>query len=66
MTWSTGLKFRSRFFHIYVIGRGWNENVGEPAGVKRLHAVYDSQEARTVWLRWNLSSRGSLTDVGAP
>jgi len=66
VTWSTGLKFRSRFFHVYVIGRGWNENVGEPVGVKRLHAIYDSQEARTVWLRWNLSSRGSLTDVGAP
>jgi hypothetical protein len=66
VTWSTELKFRSRFFHVYVIGRGWNENVAEPVGVKRLHAVYDSLTKRTVWMRWNLSSRGSLTDMGAP
>ena len=66
VTWSTELKFRSRFFHVYVIGRGWNENVGEPSGVKRLHAVYDSDKERVVWMRWNLSSRGSLTDMGGP
>jgi len=68
VTWSTEIKFHSRFFHIYVIGRGWNENVGEPAGVKRLHAIYDAEPGsgkpgKIIWLRWNLSSRGSLTDM---
>jgi len=68
VTWSTELKFHSRFFHIYVIGRGWNEKAGMPAGVKRLHAIYDAEPGggkpgKIVWLRWNLSSRGSLTDM---
>jgi len=64
VTWSTELKFHSRFFHVYVIGRGWNEKAGKTAGVKRLHAIYDSRPpAKIVWLRWNLSSRGSLTDM---
>jgi hypothetical protein len=64
VTWSTELKFNSRFFHIYVVGRAWNENAGEATGVKRLHAIYDSRApAKIIWLRWNLSSRGSLTDM---
>jgi hypothetical protein len=70
VTWSTELKFDSRFFHIYVIGRGWNESEDEndpkstPTGVKRLHAIYDSRPpGRIIWLRWNLSSRGSVTDM---
>jgi hypothetical protein len=66
ITWSTELKFESRFFHIYVLGRGWS---GEPAGEARCHAIYDAAPAgggagRIIWLRWNLSARGSVSDYG--
>lgn len=63
VTWSTELRFTSRFFHIYVLGRGWNVGTGEAAGVRRLHAVYDAEKDRVIWLRWNISSRGSVTDI---
>ena len=62
VTWSTEFKFSSRFFHIYVLGRGWC--AGKAAGVRRAHAIYDAETDRVVWMRWNLSSRGSLADVG--
>jgi len=70
VTWSTELKFTSRFFHIYVVGRGWS--AGKAAGVRRLHAIYDarpdsnppgSSPGRIIWMRWNLSSRGSVSDI---
>ena len=75
VTWSTELKFTSRFFHIYVVGRGWVKGAGggSPAGVRRLHAIYDakpdsnppgSSPGRIIWMRWNLSSRGSVSDIG--
>ena len=96
VTWSTELKFRSRFFHVYVIGRAWHVATAEPVGVRRLHAVYDSSTwigdtlralERSLALRrgpglaihpyvdtrkvspearWNLSSRGSVTDMTVP
>ena len=77
VTWSTELKFTSRFFHIYVVGRGWVKGAGDgsPAGVRRLHAIYDakpesnppgSSPGRIIWLRWNLSSRGSVSDITPP
>ncbi len=62
VTWSTEFKFSSRFFHIYVLGRGWC--AGRAAGVRRAHAIYDAETDRIVWMRWNLSSRGSLADIG--
>jgi hypothetical protein len=71
VTWATELAFRSRFFHIYVVGRGWHEATSDAVGVKRLHAIYDSAPpgggpGRIVWLRWNLTSRGSIVDVALP
>lgn len=62
VTWSAEFKFTSRFFHIYVLGRGWC--AGKAAGVRRAHAIYDAETGRIVWMRWNLSSRGSVTDIG--
>ncbi len=66
-TRSTEFKFTSRFFHIYVLGRGWNTEAGRAQGVRRLHAIYDAEadggKGRILWLRWNLSSRGSVADI---
>lgn len=77
VTWSTEFKFTSRFFHIYVVGRGWVKGAGDgsPAGVRRLHAIYDAKPdsnppggspGRILWMRWNLSSRGSVSDITPP
>jgi hypothetical protein len=63
VTWSTEFKFTSRFFHIYVLGRGINPDTGRPRGVRRLHAIYDAEADRILWLRWNISGRGSVVDI---
>ena len=49
--------------HIYIVGRGWNAEVNEPTGLRRLHAVYDAGAKNILWMRWNLSSRGTITDI---
>lgn len=64
VTWSTELKFDSRFFHIYVLGRACT-SAGEVTNIKaRLHAVFDAERNRVVWLRWLCSSEGSVVDLG--
>jgi hypothetical protein len=64
LTWSTEFKFTSRFFHIYVLGRGWNPETNRARGVRRLHAIYDAEgNGKIIWLRWNLSNRGSVSDI---
>ncbi len=66
-TWGTEVKFTSRFFHIYSLGRAWIESTGTPSGVKRCHAIYDAAPAdsspgRIIWMRWNLGERGVVSD----
>ena len=72
VTWSTEVSFTSpRFFHIYVLGRAWNEETNQPSASRRLHAIYDADVApddplddrgKIIWMRWNLSERGTVSD----
>ena len=48
VTWSAEFKFTSRFFHIYVLGRGWNTEADRAQGVRRLHAIYDAEKKRVI------------------
>jgi hypothetical protein len=76
ITYSTEIKFTSRYFHIYSLGRSWNASgidmatglPGVATGVRRCHAIYDAGEnpatdvGKIIWFRWNLTERGTISD----
>lgn len=62
VTWSVELKFTSRFFHVYVLGRAWNPEANTAVPSRRCQAIYDAESNRVVWFRWTLSSKGSMAD----
>jgi len=70
VTWSTELKFTSRFFHIYVVGWAVDPNATTAerrrVAARRCHAVYDADARKVVWFRWNHSSHGNVMDAILP
>ncbi len=60
-TWGTEVKFTSRFFHIYTLGRTLAEN-GRVVAERRMHAIYDSETNKVLWLRWNFGPKANMTD----
>jgi len=66
VSWSPQFAFRSRFYHIYVLGRGLiqkSDTDPDPpkvSGEVRMEAVYDALEDRTLWTRTQLSDKRAL------
>jgi len=65
VSWSPQFAFRSRFYAIYVLGRGLQKNDADPnpprvTGEVRMEAVYDALEDRTLWTRTQLSDKRAL------
>ncbi|HOX07785.1 MAG TPA: hypothetical protein PK280_15400 [Planctomycetota bacterium] len=61
--WGAEVKFTSRFFHVYVLGRTVSqEGSGRVLAERRLHAVYDAGAHKTLWLRWNFGAKANMTD----
>ena len=61
-TWGTEVKFTSRFFHIYVMGRTLDATTSETRAERRLHAIYDTVTRRVLWSRWNFYAKANMTD----
>lgn len=68
-TWGTEVKFASRFFHIYVLGRttdaAGTEGVDKPRRVmaeRRLHAVYDARDRKVLWQRRHFYPKANMAD----
>lgn len=61
-TWSVEFKFTSRFFYICVLGRAWDADAQIAVATQRLQTIYDAESNKILWLRWNLSSQGSVAD----
>ncbi len=59
-TWGTEVKFVSRFYHIYVLGRTVADDAEQRVmSERRLHAVYDAGTRRVLWLRWNHEAKAN-------
>lgn len=58
-TWGAELKFTSRFFHVYVLGRTVAPG-GRILSQRRAHAVYDAGEEKTLWFRWNFEAQANM------
>jgi hypothetical protein len=62
-TWGTEVKFTSRFFHVYVMGRTVAEDAERRTlAERRLHAVYDALTRRVLWSRWHFYTRANMSD----
>jgi hypothetical protein len=61
-TWGTEVKFASRFYHIYVLGRTVAESDGRTLAERRLHAVYDAQLRQVLWNRWHFAPKANNAD----
>jgi len=61
-TWGTEVKFTSRFFHIYVLGRTVADIEPRTLSERRLHAVYDALRRKVLWQRWNFDTRANMGD----
>ena len=62
-TWGTEVKFTSRFYHIYVLGRTVSDDAEERVmSERRCHAVYDAGTGRILWLRWNFAAKANMGD----
>ncbi|MHC4916119.1 MAG: hypothetical protein ACYTGB_11580 [Planctomycetota bacterium] len=63
-TWGTEVKFTSRYFHFYVMGRTLDptRSPPEPRATRRLHAIYDARIRRVLWSRWNFYAKANMTD----
>jgi hypothetical protein len=61
-TWGTEVKFTSRFYHVYVLGRTVAENDGRTLSERRLHAVYDAQLQQVLWSRWHFAAKANAAD----
>jgi len=51
--WPVLFKFRSRFWHVYVVGRSLDAARTRVWATRRLHAIYDAEARRFLWMRWN-------------
>ena len=56
-TWGCEVQFKSRYYEILVLGRGWrlgsNPDAGRGRAAERLlWAIYDSQDKKVIWRRW--------------
>jgi hypothetical protein len=65
VSWSPQFTYRSRFYAIYVLGRGLIADAASPTvtkdmGEKRLEAVYDALKDEILWQRAMLSDRRAL------
>ena len=56
-SWGAEIVFKSRFYEILVLGKGWpiklgtHPERGHTAG-RLLWAIYDSQDKKVIWRRW--------------
>ncbi|MCY3019170.1 MAG: hypothetical protein NTW87_09110 [Planctomycetota bacterium] len=69
VSWSPQVAFRSRYFGIYVLGRGlirgWSAAANGPlkvTGERRMEAVYDALKDEIIWQRAPASDKRSLAD----
>ncbi len=62
--WSPQFAFRSRYYGVYVLGRGLLQGATAPRslGERRLEAVYDALKDEVLWQRSQLSDKRSLGD----
>jgi len=62
-TWGAEVKFVSRFYHIYVLGRTVADDAERRTmSERRLHAVYDAGTRRVLWMRWNHEAKANMGD----
>ena len=69
VSWSPQFAFRSRFFGIYVLGRGLmggydpnNSAALKVTGERRIEAVYDALKDQIIWQRTQVSDKHALGD----
>ena len=65
VSWSPQFAFRSRFFGVYVLGRGRLaksdlDAPGRLLGERRLEGVYDALKDEVIWQRSQLSDKRAL------
>ena len=60
--WGCEFKFTSRYFHIYAVGLVRDPDATKVLARKKLHAVYDAEDDRILWFRWNVTERGNIGD----
>ncbi len=62
-TWGTEVKFHSRFFHIYVMGRAVADDTKQRTlSERRVHAVYDAATRKVLWQRWHFYPKSNMAD----
>ena len=65
VSWSPQFAYRSRFYGIYVLGRGLLQGAGPQVrdlGERRIEAVYDALKDEVLWQRAQVSDKRSLGD----
>jgi hypothetical protein len=65
VSWSPQFGFRSRYYGIYVLGRGLLQGASpqiRDLGERRIEAVYDALKDEVLWQRSQLSDKRSLGD----
>jgi hypothetical protein len=64
VSWSPQFAYRSRFYHIYVLGRGLIATkegaASKLSGETRMEAIYDALEDNAIWTRTQLSEKRAL------
>jgi hypothetical protein len=62
-TWGTEVKFTSRFFHIYALGRTVAADAEQTVlAQRRLHAIYDAAAKKLLWSRWHYYPKANMKD----
>lgn len=63
-TWGAEVKFVSRFYHVYVLGRTVSDEAApRTMSSRRCHAVYDAGARRVLWLRWHFYRAANVSDL---